>query len=161
APECGLSPCQIGLSRCDIGLSPARHHRRPAVACQAPTASNPVQAGVYSGGGAAMLGHSPYPHSRKGCPMSPGADRNLLVGLLALQMDLLTREQLLDGFQAWMLQKETTVGEILLQQGVLRRGERDAVEALVRCRLERHGDVQASLAALRVAAAVRQELSRL
>ena len=38
---------------------------------------------------------------------SPAADRNLVFGLLALQMDFVTREQLLDAMHAWMLDKPT------------------------------------------------------
>src|SRR5436190_18658862 len=94
--------------------------------------------------------------------MPPSADRNLLFGLLALQMDLLSREQLIDGFQLWMLQKDTPVAEVLLRRGSLQPEDVEAVEALVRRRLARHGgDLRQSLAALQVEALVRQELSRL
>src|SRR5436190_1191418 len=94
--------------------------------------------------------------------MSPSADRNLLFGLLALQMDLLTREQLLDGFQLWMLQKDTPISAVLRQRGALQAEDVEAVEVLVRRRLARHGgDVQASLAGLRVQTPVREELSLL
>src|SRR5436190_439266 len=94
--------------------------------------------------------------------MSPSADRNLLFGLLALQMDLLTREQLLEGFQQWMLQKDTPVAGVLLRRGALQPEDAEAVEALVRRRLARHGgDVQRSLVSLRVEALVHEGLSQL
>src|SRR5262245_5884402 len=98
------------------------------------------------------------PHEPE-APMS--ADRNLLFGLLALQMDLLTRDQLLDGFAAWMMEKETPVGQVLLRRGALTPEDVGAVEALLRRRLARHGDVRQSLAGLGVEESVRQELSRL
>jgi hypothetical protein len=50
---------------------------------------------------------------------SPVADRNLVFGLLALHMDFVTREQLLDAMAAWMLDKQTPLGEILCRRGVL------------------------------------------
>ncbi len=53
---------------------------------------------------------------------TPSADRNLIFGLLALQMDFVSREQLLDAMNAWMLRKTRTLGDILRERGVL--GER-------------------------------------
>src|SRR5262249_46644213 len=91
---------------------------------------------------------SPIPE--RTAAMSPVADRNLLFGLLALQMDLVTREQLIAGFQDWMLQKDTPVAEVLRQRGALQTEDVEAVEVLVRRRLARHGDVPRSLAGLRV-----------
>jgi hypothetical protein len=52
-------------------------------------------------------------------PPSPATDRNLIFGLLALQMDFVTREQWLDARHAWMLAKQTPLGEILHQRQVL------------------------------------------
>jgi len=37
--------------------------------------------------------------------MSPSADRNLLFGILALQMDFISREQLISAMHAWVLDK--------------------------------------------------------
>jgi hypothetical protein len=48
---------------------------------------------------------------------SPSADRNLLFGLLALQMDFVSRDQLIDAMNAWMLEKDRTLGEILCRGG--------------------------------------------
>ena len=47
------------------------------------------------------------------------ADRNLLFGLLALQMDFLVRDQLLEAMLVWMLEKGTPLGEILCRRGVV------------------------------------------
>src|SRR5215470_5863830 len=92
---------------------------------------------------------------------APAADGNLIFGLLALQMDFLTREQLLDALNAWMLQKQTPLGDILVRRGVLDRDDRDDLDRLVARHVKRHGDPRASLAALRIEPAVRQGLESL
>jgi serine/threonine-protein kinase len=91
---------------------------------------------------------------------SPVADRNLIFGLLALQMDFLTREQLLDAMHAWMLDKQTSLGEILCRRGVLAENDRIALDGLVDRHIARHGNAQASLAVLSVKGpVVRQDLA--
>jgi formylglycine-generating enzyme required for sulfatase activity/tRNA A-37 threonylcarbamoyl transferase component Bud32 len=91
---------------------------------------------------------------------SPVADRNLIFGLLALQMDFVTREQLLDGMHAWMLDKQTALGEILCRRGVLAQDEQQVLGLALEKHLRRHGgDAQASLAALSVKGSVRQDLA--
>jgi serine/threonine-protein kinase len=94
-------------------------------------------------------------------PSPAPADGNLIFGLLALQMDFLTREQLLDALHAWMLDKQTPLGDILVRRGVLDRDNRDDLDRLVARHVRRHGDPRASLAALRVEPAVRQDLESL
>src|SRR4051812_45297084 len=59
------------------------------------------------------------------------ADRNLIFGLLALQMDFVSREQLLDAMHAWMLDKHKPLGEILCRRGVLAQDDRDDLGRLV------------------------------
>jgi tRNA A-37 threonylcarbamoyl transferase component Bud32 len=93
--------------------------------------------------------------------MSAPADGNLIFGLLALQMDFVTRDQLLDALHAWMLEKQTPLGDILVRRGVLGRGDRDDLDRLVARHVKRHGDPRASLAALRIDPAVRQALESL
>jgi hypothetical protein len=94
------------------------------------------------------------------------SDRNLLFGLLALQMDLLSRDQLLEAMHAWMLEKETSLGTILCRRGVLEEEDRCNIERLVERLVERHvqrhgGDARASLAALHVAPEVHSSLAAL
>ena len=89
----------------------------------------------------------------------PSADRNLLFGLLALQMDLRLREQLLDAMQAWMLRKRNAQGTVLRERGALGEAEREAVERLVDVHAARHGGAHNSLAS--VAADLRRQLSEL
>src|SRR5205823_9759904 len=75
--------------------------------------------------------------------------RNLLYGILALQMDFLSREQLIAGMQAWALNKDQSLARILLAQGVLAEEDRAALDVLVERHLARHGhDAARSLAAL-------------
>jgi WD40 repeat protein/serine/threonine protein kinase len=92
---------------------------------------------------------------------APSADRNLIFGLLAMQMDFVTREQLLDAMHAWMLEKQTPVGEILCRRGVLDARRARALDALVDIHVEQHGNPQASLEALRVEPSVRRDLGQL
>jgi serine/threonine-protein kinase len=92
---------------------------------------------------------------------SPSADRNLVLGLLALQMDFVTREQLLDAMAAWMLDKHTPLGEILCRRGALTEGERDVLDQVMQQHIERHGDAQASLAAMDLEPTVRRQLEDL
>jgi tetratricopeptide (TPR) repeat protein/tRNA A-37 threonylcarbamoyl transferase component Bud32 len=93
---------------------------------------------------------------------SSSSDRNLIFGLLALQMDFLTGEQLLDALHAWMLRKTTPVGEILRERGWLNERRLELLQGMVEEHIAQHGgNAQASLAALRVDGAVRDELSRI
>jgi hypothetical protein len=39
------------------------------------------------------------------CSTASSADRNLLFGILALQMDFISRDQLVAGMNAWVLDK--------------------------------------------------------
>src|SRR5271156_5498880 len=87
---------------------------------------------------------------------SPAAERNLIFGLLALQMDFVTREQLLDAMNAWMLDKQTPLGEILCRRGVLGARHARTLDMLVEMHVEQPGNPQASLAALRVEPSIRR-----
>jgi hypothetical protein len=92
-------------------------------------------------------------------PPRPAADRNLLFGVLALQMDFVGRDQLIAAMNAWVLDKHKPLGQILVEQQALRPDQRDALEVLVNLHLECHqGDAEKSLAALAVPASLRQEL---
>jgi serine/threonine protein kinase/formylglycine-generating enzyme required for sulfatase activity len=92
---------------------------------------------------------------------SPVTDRNLILGLLALQMDFLTSEQLLDALYAWMRRKATPLGEILREQGFLNDRRLALLQGMVDEHIAQHGgDPQASLAALRVEASVRRDLGQ-
>jgi serine/threonine-protein kinase len=78
------------------------------------------------------------------------ADRNLLLGILALQMDFVNRDALVAGMSAWAVDKAKPLGQILAERGALAEAERAALEVLVDRHLARHDhDADKSLAALR------------
>jgi len=94
--------------------------------------------------------------------MPSASDRNLLFGILALQMDFISRDQLVAGMNAWVLDKSNSLGAILVEQKALDANRRTLLEALVQEHLKQHDDdPQNSLAALSPIPAVRQELERL
>src|SRR3954449_10372383 len=77
------------------------------------------------------------------------ADRNLLFGVLALQMDFISRERLIAAVSAWVLDKSRPLDQILLERGDLAREAHAALEVLIHQHLKAHGDDPArSLAAV-------------
>src|SRR5437667_109436 len=87
------------------------------------------------------------------------ADTNLLFGILAVQMDFISRDQLLTAMSAWILHKSKSLGTILVEQGVLAAERNDLLNALVQEHLKQHrNDSQQSLAALNSAGEVRAQL---
>src|SRR3954467_13736584 len=85
-------------------------------------------------------------------------DRNLLFGILALQMDFISRDALVKAMNAWVLEKAKSLGQILLEQKALDSEEHDLVEALVQKHLKLHGnDPEQSLAAVSSVGSVREE----
>jgi serine/threonine-protein kinase len=76
------------------------------------------------------------------------SDRNLLYGILALQMDFIGRDALIAAMQAWVFHKSTPLGEILLDQGALGSDTHALLEALVDRHVQMHGDASKSLAAV-------------
>jgi serine/threonine-protein kinase len=77
------------------------------------------------------------------------ADRNLLFGILALQMDFISRDVLIRAMHAWVLEKSKSLGQVLVEQNALGSERHALLEALVRERLRQHGnDAVRSLAAV-------------
>src|SRR5262245_5738096 len=94
--------------------------------------------------------------------MNLTADCNLLFGILALQMDFVTRDQLIAAMNAWVLEKSTPLGDLLLARAALDRNERELLDALVAKHLARHdGNAERSLAAISSLETFRSELTRL
>jgi serine/threonine-protein kinase len=90
------------------------------------------------------------------------ADRNLLFGILALQMDFVTKDALVAAMHAWVLAKGRPLGDLLADQGALTPEHRTLLEALVRAHLAQHGgDPQKSLAALSSLGPARRDLERI
>ncbi len=71
--------------------------------------------------------------------MAHSADRNLLFGILALQMDFITRDALIAAMNAWVLEKARSLGDLLAEHGALAPADRDLLEPLVRRHIEQHG----------------------
>src|SRR4051795_13727562 len=93
-------------------------------------------------------GRGGEPHEHRGGrpdrPASPTstsrADRDLLLGLLALQNDFIDRDALLAAFATWVADKSRSLGRILLERGALDADTYALLEALLRKHLQRHGD---------------------
>src|SRR6516225_9601630 len=88
------------------------------------------------------------------------AERNLLFGLLALQIGLIDQGQLVAAFQAWTRDRARALADHLVGRGDLDSEDRSAVEALVARHLKKYGgDAEKSLAALPTGRSVRAELA--
>src|SRR5947209_13186603 len=92
--------------------------------------------------------------ARRPCPRGPhsmaaDAERNLLFGLIALQVGLIDQAQLVAAFQAWARDRGRTLADHLAARGDLDADARAAVEAMVALQLRKHGgDPEKSLAAI-------------
>jgi hypothetical protein len=87
------------------------------------------------------------------------ADRNVLFGILALQMDFISRDSLIAAMNAWGLEKHMPLGQILCKQGALSEARHALLQALVQEHLRRHdADPAKSLAALSSLGSARREL---
>jgi WD40 repeat protein/tRNA A-37 threonylcarbamoyl transferase component Bud32 len=90
------------------------------------------------------------------------ADRNLLFGILAVQMNFVGRDALIVAMHTWVLEKSTPLGRILLDQQALSLVQHDLLEQLVGEHLAAHGgDAEKSLAATDGVGAIRNELKQL
>ncbi len=77
------------------------------------------------------------------------SDRNLLLGILALQMDFIPRDALIRAMHRWTLDKRRSLSEILVELAALDPSDRLALEDLVERHIARHGgDPEKSLSSL-------------
>jgi serine/threonine protein kinase len=75
------------------------------------------------------------------------ADRNLLFGVLALQLELIDARQFADACSGWAARKEIALADLLVERGWLAQSDRVEVDRLLERKLSRHaGNVHASLA---------------
>jgi hypothetical protein len=72
-------------------------------------------------------------------PSRPASDRNLLFGILALQLDFIGRDALIAAMNAWVLDKARPLGAILQDQGTLAQDERAVLDGVHRGRPRRPG----------------------
>ena len=90
------------------------------------------------------------------------SDRNLLFGILALQMDFISRDQLVVAMNAWVLDKSKPLGAILVDLKALEPIRRGLLEALVDEHLKQHNnDPHLSLAFLSSIDAVKMDLEKI
>jgi serine/threonine protein kinase/lipoprotein NlpI len=90
------------------------------------------------------------------------ADRNLLFGILALQMDFVSRDGLIKGMHAWVLEKSKPLAQVLVEQGALACDAHDLLVPLVQKHLEIHGgDAEKSLTAVSSIGPLRAELKQI
>jgi hypothetical protein len=88
------------------------------------------------------------------------SDRNLLFGILALQMDFISRDALIDAMYTWVKDKAKPLGQILVEQGHLSPQHHTLLDAMVQAHIEAHNnDPQQSLASLSSVSSVRDELA--
>src|SRR5437868_647260 len=79
------------------------------------------------------------------------ADRNLLFGMIALQNDFISREQLVAAFDVWVHDKSRGLPDILEIQRSLSPDDRGFMDRLIEKFVAKHGgDVERSLEALSV-----------
>jgi hypothetical protein len=94
--------------------------------------------------------------------VSSVSDRNLLFGILALQMDFISRDQLVTAMNTWVMNKDKSLGQILLEQEAVAADSHALLEALVQKHLALHdNDAHKSLAALGSAGSVRTDLGKI
>jgi hypothetical protein len=94
-------------------------------------------------------------------PTPSAADRNLLFGTLALQLHFIDRDALIRAMHAWLLEKQKSLGQILMEHQALGGDEYAVLEGLVQKHLQKHGDdPQKSLASISSITSVRQELEQ-
>jgi hypothetical protein len=80
-------------------------------------------------------------------PTTGAADRNLLFGVLALQLDLIDRDTFTRACALWAADKGRPLADVLVAHGWLAPGDRADVDKLQRRKLAPHGgDTHASLA---------------
>jgi tRNA A-37 threonylcarbamoyl transferase component Bud32 len=92
-----------------------------------------------------MSDASTRPHNAPQPPLSP--DRNLLFGVLALQLEFIDDRQFAQACSAWAARKDDPLADVLQELGWLSDDDRREVERLLERKLKRHGgDVRAGLA---------------
>ena len=90
------------------------------------------------------------------------ADANLLFGVLALQLDFISRDQLIAGMQAWVMDKQTPLAEHLVRVDALKAERQLLLEPLVAEHIRQHAnDPQQSLAAVSSVDSLRHDLKAL
>src|SRR4051794_31946404 len=73
-------------------------------------------------------------------------DRNLLFGVLALQLELINQEQFADACAGWAIRKDTSLPDLLIERRWITAQDRDEVNRLMERKVKKNqGDVRRSL----------------
>lgn len=85
----------------------------------------------------------------------PRSDRNLLFGVLAVQLNFISRDDLLAGMSSWVQHKDKPLDQILVTLGKLTTEQATALDALIVQHIKAHdNDLEKSLRALSWASTV-------
>ncbi|KAF0243318.1 MAG: serine/threonine protein kinase [Planctomycetota bacterium] len=88
-----------------------------------------------------------------------GRESDLLFGLLALQMNFISKENLLECAALWMNDSRTPIAKLLQDRGFLKAKQGVALAAMVEAQVEsNHGDARRSLAAATIDRDLRESL---
>ena len=94
--------------------------------------------------------------------MKARTDRNLLYGILAVQLNFIDRDALISAMNGWVLDKDRPLGQILIDHKALSGTHGALLDALVEEHLKLHdGDPEKSLAALEPGRATHERLVRI
>src|SRR4051812_3521847 len=109
---------------------------------------------------AAFAGLAAQPPTPPRPRAAAGGERDLLFGLLALQVGLIDQAQLVAAFHAWTRDKARPLADHFRALGYLDDEQRGLVEALAAQHLKKHGgDAEKSLAAVGVEPSIRRSLA--
>ncbi len=90
------------------------------------------------------------------------ADRNLLFGVLAVQLDFVSRDDLVAATNQWKQNKDQPLSKVFISQGKLNDEESKLIESVVQKHLERNGkDARKSLESIEAFQAIRTTLGEL
>lgn len=90
-----------------------------------------------------------HPFPRCNAMAESDRDRNLLIGILALQMDFITRDQLIDAMRSCLMRRGKDLASQLLEQRLIDEAKRQFLNGMAEKYLDLHSqDVERSLASL-------------
>lgn len=90
------------------------------------------------------------------------ADRNLLFGVLAVQLNFVSRDDLISATSRWVLDKQRPLSEIFVEQGMITIEESKVIDSVVTKHLEKNGDdPRQSLQSIEAFEAIRSTLGDL
>src|SRR4051812_25397765 len=93
---------------------------------------------------------------------APVAHRDLLFGMIALQIGLIDQDRLVSAFRDWTRDKSRPMADLIADRGDFDADDRAAVEALVARHLKKHGgSTERSLAAIPAGPSTRASLAEI